>query len=79
MLLDLRQSAGDSDKLWAHSLVEVCASAVLADFDWRPRAKDADMMLGYYFATTRMFGLMRWIIRLRILLIMCVGLGRLIY
>lgn len=45
------------------------ASGVLADFDLRPRAREAYTMLGYCFETTHMFKLMRWIIQLRILII----------
>lgn len=56
MLLGLAQSAGDSDKLWADSAVEVGGSEVLAGFGLGPRAEEADMMLGYCFPATCMFG-----------------------
>lgn len=56
MLLDLTQSGGDSDKLWADSAVEVGASEASADFGLRPRAEEADMMLGHCFPAECMFG-----------------------
>lgn len=61
------QSFGDSDKLWAHSAVEVDAPGVLPDFDLRPRAEEyedfewkrlaeADTMLVYWYGTMHIFG-----------------------
>ena len=63
------QSFGDSDKLRAHSAVEVDAAGVLADFDLSPRAEgyadfewkrlaeEADTMLVYWFGTMYIFGI----------------------